>query len=43
MTTSTAQRFFEFGGFILNTAERRLLSAVGEPVPLNSRAFDVLH
>ena len=42
MTTSTDQRYFAFSGFYLDSVERRLLEADHQPIPLSSRAFDVL-
>jgi DNA-binding winged helix-turn-helix (wHTH) protein len=42
MTTSTDQRYFAFGGFYLDSIERRLLGTDRKPISLSSRAFDVL-
>ena len=42
MATASETRSFEFGGFRLDAAQRCLFDAQGAPVPLPSRAFDVL-
>jgi len=42
MTPISEQRYFTFNGFCLDTVQRRLLGTNGEPIPLSSRAFDVL-
>lgn len=36
------QRYFEFGGYYLDTVERRLLGTGSASISLSSRAFDVL-
>ena len=42
MVTASETRSFEFGGFRLDVAQRCLFDPHGAPVPLPSRAFDVL-
>jgi TolB-like protein/DNA-binding winged helix-turn-helix (wHTH) protein/thioredoxin-like negative regulator of GroEL len=42
MATASDARSFEFGGFRLDAAQRSLFDPQGSPVPLPSRAFDVL-
>jgi len=42
MNTVSDQPVFEFAGFRLDTAQRRLYGPDGQPIPLAARAFDTL-
>lgn len=42
MGTAPEPKLVEFGGFSLDTGQRRLCDVDGKPIPLSSRAFDTL-
>src|SRR3990167_661646 len=42
MNTLADQPVFEFAGFRLDAAQRRLYGPDGQPIPLAARAFDTL-